>query len=78
MQSIVNGTQGIAVGIGLFAIGVPNAILWGLLSALLKFIPYLGPWVAALAPITLSLAVFDGWTRPLLTVGPDCSLGAGE
>jgi predicted PurR-regulated permease PerM len=78
LQSIVNGTQGTAVGIGLFAIGVPNAILWGLLSALLKFIPYLGPWVAALAPITLSLAVFDGWTRPLLTIGTDCSLGAGE
>ena len=69
MQSIVNGSQGIAVGIGLFAIGLPNAILWGLLSALLKFIPYLGPWISALAPIALSLAVFDGWTRPLLTVG---------
>ena len=68
MQSIVNGSQGIAVGIGLFVIGLPNAILWGLLSALLKFIPYLGPWISALAPIALSLAVFDGWTRPLLTV----------
>jgi predicted PurR-regulated permease PerM len=69
MQSIVNGSQGIAVGLGLFAIGLPNAILWGLLSALLKFIPYLGPWISALAPIALSLAVFDDWTRPLLTVG---------
>lgn len=69
MQSIINGTQGFAVGIGLFAIGVPNAVLWGLLSALLRFIPYIGPWLAALAPITLSLAVFDGWTQPLLTIG---------
>jgi predicted PurR-regulated permease PerM len=50
MQLIVNGAQGIAVGIGLFAIGVPNAALWGLVSALLRFIPYIGPCIAALAP----------------------------
>ena len=69
-QSAIDRVDGgIAVSIGLFAIGLPNAILWGLLAALLKFIPYLGPWISALAPIALSLAVFDGWTRPLLTVG---------
>lgn len=69
IQSMINGAQGVAVGIGLFAIGVPNAVLWGLLTAILRFIPYIGPWVAALAPITLALAVFDGWTQPLMTVG---------
>ena len=67
-QLIVNGTQGLLVGLGLAWIGVPNALLWGLLSALLRFLPYVGPWIAALCPILISFAVFDGWTRPLETI----------
>lgn len=69
MQSLVNGGTGLAVGIGLYFIGVPNAILWGLLAAVLRFIPYAGPWIAASLPILISLAVFPGWEKPLLTVG---------
>jgi predicted PurR-regulated permease PerM len=69
MQSIINGLHGLAVGTALFLLGVPNASLWGLLSAALRFIPYVGPLMAAVMPIALSLAVFDGWTRPLLTMG---------
>ena len=69
MQSVINGLHGLAVGTGLFILGVPNAALWGLLSAVLRFIPYVGPLMAAFMPIGLSLAVFDGWTRPLLTMG---------
>jgi predicted PurR-regulated permease PerM len=69
MQSVINGLHGLAVGAGLFILGVPNAVLWGLLSAALRFIPYVGPLMAAVMPIGLSLAVFDGWTRPLLTMG---------
>jgi predicted PurR-regulated permease PerM/methanogenic corrinoid protein MtbC1 len=69
MQSLVNGGTGTAVGLGLYFIGVPNAILWGLLAAVLRFIPYAGPWIAASLPILISLAVFPGWQKPLLTVG---------
>ncbi len=69
MQSLVNGGTGLAVGLGLFFIGVPNAILWGLLAAVLRFIPYAGPWIAASLPILISLAVFPGWEKPLLTAG---------
>jgi predicted PurR-regulated permease PerM len=69
MQSLVNGGTGTAVGLGLYFIGVPNAILWGLLAAVLRFIPYAGPWIAASLPILISLAVFPGWEKPLLTVG---------
>ncbi|HSE84006.1 MAG TPA: AI-2E family transporter [Thermodesulfobacteriota bacterium] len=68
MQSIINGTQGLLVGTGLYFIGLPNAALWGVLSAVLRFIPYIGPWLGAGMPIILSLAVFDNWTYPLLTV----------
>jgi len=68
LQSIVNGIFGLGVGIGLALLGVPYALLWGLLAAALRFVPYIGPWIAALAPIALSLAVFSGWTRPLVVV----------
>ncbi|MEA2603815.1 MAG: hypothetical protein QOF89_4807 [Acidobacteriota bacterium] len=69
MQSLVNGGTGTAVGLGLYFIGVPNAILWGLLAAVLRFIPYAGPWIAASLPILISLAVFPGWQKPLLAIG---------
>jgi predicted PurR-regulated permease PerM len=68
-QSIVNGTYGCAVGLGLFFLGVPYALLWGLLAAALRFIPYVGAPVGALLPMALSLAVFAGWVKPLLVVG---------
>ena len=51
MQLLVNVTYGIAVAIGLFFLGVPNAILWGAFATLLRFIPYIGPWIAAAFPI---------------------------
>jgi predicted PurR-regulated permease PerM len=69
MQLIINATYGMAVAAGLFAVGMPNAVLWGLLATILRFIPYIGPWIAAVMPIALSLAVFDGWLRPLVVIG---------
>jgi predicted PurR-regulated permease PerM len=61
MQLVVNATYGIPVGVLLYLIGVPNALLWGLLATLLRYLPYVGPWIAASMPILLSLAVFDDW-----------------
>jgi predicted PurR-regulated permease PerM len=76
MQIIVNITYGIPVSIGLYFIGVPNAVLWGALAIVLRFIPYLGPWIAAAFPILLSLASSPGWMPPLLTIeGTDHRLG---
>ena len=69
MQLIVNVTYGIPIAFGLYLIGVPNAGLWGLLCAILRFVPYLGPIVGAALPLILSFAVFEGWTQPLLTLG---------
>ena len=69
MQSLINGSYGVAVGLGLFLIGVPYAVLWGFLAAALRFIPYVGPAVSALLPTALSLAVFPGWGQPLMVVG---------
>ena len=69
MQLIVNATVGLSVGLGLLALGVQYAFLWGFLAAVLRYIPYIGVWVAALSPIILSLAMFEGWFRPLLVIG---------
>ena len=69
MLFLVNLTFGIAVGIGLYLIGVPNAILWGILAATLRFVPYVGSWIAAAAPICLAMAISTGWLAPILTLG---------
>jgi predicted PurR-regulated permease PerM len=62
MQLLVNLTYGVPLGLGLYFIGVPNALLWGLLAALLRFVPYLGPFLAALFPIALAFAVDPSWS----------------
>jgi predicted PurR-regulated permease PerM len=67
MQLIVNATYGAPLGIGLFLIGVPGAFLWALLATLLRFVPYLGPVIAALFPLTLAFAVDPGWNMLLWT-----------
>ena len=68
MLFLVNVIFGTSVGIGLYLIGVPSAILWGILATALRFIPYVGVWIAAAMPIALSLAS-TGWAAPILTVG---------
>lgn len=69
MQTLVNATYGVAVAVGLYFIGVPYAILWGSLGAVLRFIPYVGPLIAAGAPIAVGLAALPGWERPLYVIG---------
>ncbi len=64
-QFLVNTGYGVAVGIGLWAIGLPYSLLWGFLAGVARFIPYAGPVIGATSPILMSLAVFEGWTVPL-------------
>jgi predicted PurR-regulated permease PerM len=66
LQFLVNGMMGLALALGLQAIGVPYAALWGVIAAILRLVPYLGILSAAILPFTLSLAVFDGWLHPAL------------
>lgn len=67
MQLVVNIANGIPIGIGLWLIGVPNPLLWGMLSVVLRFIPFIGPVIAAAFPLALSIAVDPGWTMLLWT-----------
>ena len=61
-QLIVNACVGLPIGFGLAIIGIPNAALWGIFAALLRFLPYLGIVIAAGFPIALAVAVAPGWT----------------
>ena len=66
MQFLVNAGFGALFGLGLYCIGVPYAPLWGVVAGILRYVPYVGTLISATLPLALSLAVFDGWLRPLL------------
>jgi predicted PurR-regulated permease PerM len=81
-QAIVNGSYGIAVSLGLWIIGYtlgrrdvsgtdnfPSFILWGLICALLRFIPYIGPWIGSSLPLIIALAVYRGFAVFGATIG---------
>jgi predicted PurR-regulated permease PerM len=68
LQLIVNASYGVLIGTALYFIGIPNASLWGLFAAILRFLPYIGPPLAAVMPVLLSLAVFAGWQHALATI----------
>jgi len=68
-QVMVNLGYGVPMALGLWWIGVPGALLWGGLAALLRFVPYLGPAVGAIFPLVLAFAVDPGWSMVLWTLG---------
>jgi predicted PurR-regulated permease PerM len=67
IQLLVNGAFGVVIGIGLWLIGIPSPILWGILAAVLRFVPYIGAVIAAAFPLALAVAVDPNWTMLLWT-----------
>lgn len=67
MQLVVNAMYGVPIGLGLYFIGVPNALLWGLMATILRFVPYVGSWIAAAFPIVLSIMIDPGWMKLIYT-----------
>lgn len=68
MQMLLNGLFGVGMGVGLMLIGVPNAPLWGVLAFVLRFIPFLGAWLAVSLPLLVAVATGAGWTEPVLVL----------
>lgn len=66
---LVNASYGLTITAGLWLIGVPGAIMWGVLGFSLRFLPYLGPWIAAIIPLMVSIATSEGWSQPLMVAG---------
>ncbi|MGD0651735.1 MAG: AI-2E family transporter [Verrucomicrobiia bacterium] len=67
-QFIVNACLGVTIGLGLFLLGVPYALLWGFLIIILRFVPYIGIWIAAILPFAVSLATSSNWWQPLSVI----------
>ena len=64
VQVILNVVFGTLFGLGLAVLGVPYAFLWGVLAAVLRFVPIVGTWLAGVLPLLVSLAQ-EGWGRPV-------------
>jgi predicted PurR-regulated permease PerM len=69
MQLLVNSVYGVAIGLMVWVLGLPNPLFWGIAGTALRFIPYIGPWFTAGGIFLLSLAVTSGWTIPLIIIG---------
>jgi predicted PurR-regulated permease PerM/CheY-like chemotaxis protein len=67
-QLLVNLAYGLPLAAGLWMIGVPGALLWGLLASALRFVPYIGPAIAAVFPLSVAFAVEPGWSLLLWTL----------
>lgn len=63
LQLVVNACYGAVFGVAVYFIGVPHALLWGAIAALLRFVPYVGIWIAVAFPMAMALAVFPGWSQ---------------
>src|SRR5215213_3836300 len=68
IQLLLNGAFGLVIGIGLWLIGIPSSILWGILAAVLRFVPYIGAAIAAAFPLALAVAVDPGWSMLVWTL----------
>ena len=74
-QAAMNAGFGVTVGLALWFIGVPNSALWGALAFLMRFVPYIGSFIAAVPPILLAAAVDPGWGMAIATA---CLFVVGE
>jgi predicted PurR-regulated permease PerM len=67
LQFSVNAGYGLLFGLGIYFIGIPHPLLWGVFGWVLRFVPYIGTPVAAIFPMGMALAVFPGWSQAGLT-----------
>jgi len=63
IQAAINGSFGLFIGVALWIIGVPNFVLWGMLAAILRFVPYVGTPISAVFPLVLASAIDPGWSK---------------
>jgi predicted PurR-regulated permease PerM len=68
-QFAVNFGVGVLIWVGLSVIGLPHPVVWAALSTLLRFVPYIGIWIAALCSAVLAAAVDAGWSTAIATFG---------
>ncbi len=67
-QLALNTGFGTVIGLSLWLVGLPNPILWGILAAMMRFVPFIGVFIALLPPLLLAVAVVPGWTLALIVL----------
>ena len=68
-QLALNTAFGVFIAAGLWGAGLPNPVLWGILAALMRFVPYIGSVIAIVPPLLLALAVAPGWSLAVMVLG---------
>jgi predicted PurR-regulated permease PerM len=68
-QVLINAAYGVFIAGALWLIGLPSPVMWGILAMLMRFVPYVGPFIAAVPPLLLAAVTEPGWTMVLLTGG---------
>lgn len=67
-QILINGLTGAFIGVALAFIGIPGAILWGVLTAVMRFVPYVGTFLSAVFPVIIAAAIGEGWSLAFMTI----------
>lgn len=67
-QALMNLAYGVTIAVLLYAMGVPNAVLWGILAAIMRYVPFIGSFIAAVPPVLLAAGVDPGWTIAVATL----------
>ena len=67
-QVLINTGFGAFIGVGLAVSGLPNPVLWGILAAMMRFVPFIGTFIAATPPVLLALAVSPGWSLAVIVL----------
>jgi predicted PurR-regulated permease PerM len=62
-QLMINAGYGVLAGFALYFAGVPNPLLWGMMATLLRYVPYVGIWIAAIMPAAVAFAIEPGWGK---------------
>lgn len=68
-QVLINAAYGVFIGLALWAIGMPSPVAWGILAMLMRFVPYVGSYIAAAIPALIAAAIDPGWTMVLMVIG---------
>ena len=67
-QVLVNAAYGVLIGVALWVIGMPSAVAWGILAMVMRFVPYVGSYIAAALPVMIAAAIDPGWTMVLMVI----------
>ena len=68
-QVLINAAYGIFIGLALWAIGMPSPVAWGILAMIMRFVPYVGAYIAAIIPALVAAAIDPGWSMVLMVIG---------